>query len=296
LEAEAEPLVSIVTPCFNSARFLEETIQSVLSQDYPHIEYLVMDGGSSDGTLEILERYRGRLRYVSEPDRGQADAINRGFRMTRGPIFSFLNADDTYLPGAISTVVRHMQAHPEAGVVYGEGYHISAIGETISRYPTQPFDPERFERQCYICQPASFLRREVFEAVGMLNPQLDFALDYDLWIRVARRFPMLKIDEYLARSRMHPENKTLGQLNEVFQEVIAVLQRHYGYVPCNWLYGYSEYLISGRDPVFRTARPSLANVGLCVLLGMYYNKLHPLRFASDLYQTAAQVRTGARRP
>src|SRR5579871_3122093 len=110
------PLVSIVTPSLNMGRFLEETILSVLEQDYPHVEYLVMDGGSSDGTLETLRRYDGRLRYISAPDSGQADAVNRGFAQTSGPIFAFLNADDTYLPGALSAVVQAFQDHPEAAV------------------------------------------------------------------------------------------------------------------------------------------------------------------------------------
>ncbi|HZT28239.1 MAG TPA: glycosyltransferase family 2 protein [Bryobacteraceae bacterium] len=289
MEAEQEPVVSIVTPSYNSGRFLEETIQSVLSQDYAHIDYLVMDGGSTDGTREILERYRGRLRYVSERDRGQADAVNRGFRLSRGSVFAFLNADDTYLPGAISTVVRHMREHPEAGVVYGEGYHVTEAGEVINRYPTQVFDPEKFRRQCYICQPAAFLRREAFEAVGLLDAKLHYALDYDLWIRVAQRYPMVKVEEYLARSRMHRQNKTLRHLREVFREVFLVLRRHYGYVPSNWLYGYSAYLVSGEDPVFEVPRPSPANLGLCVLLGLYYNHRHPVQFLKDLLATARQT-------
>jgi len=111
------PLVSIVTPCYNSGRFLEQTIESVLSQDYPRIEYLIVDGGSSDNTREIVQRYRERLQFHSEPDRGTADAINKGFRLSSGTIFAYLNADDIYLPGAVSTVVREFLEHEETAVI-----------------------------------------------------------------------------------------------------------------------------------------------------------------------------------
>ncbi|MGH9628378.1 MAG: glycosyltransferase family 2 protein [Bryobacteraceae bacterium] len=283
------PLVSIVTPSYNMARFLGETIESVLSQDYPHIEYIVMDGGSTDGTVDLLRKYEGRLRYLSEPDKGQGDAVNRGFRLSEGQIFTFLNADDTYLPGAVSAAVRAFEAHPQAGVVYGDAYHVKEGGEIIGPYPTQAFDPERFRTQCYICQPASFLQRDVFERAGMLNPELHFALDYDLWIRISRLAPMRKIDEYLATSRMHENNKTLGQLPRVFEEVFGVLKKHYGYIPANWMYGYGSYRASGQSPALSVPRPTAAGLALTVLLGSYYNKRHLLRYWKDLYTTTAQT-------
>src|SRR5258705_3448382 len=114
------PLVSMVTPSYNAAGFLEETIQSVLSQDYPRIEYIVMDGGSTDGTLDILRKYDGLLQYQSQPDRGQTDAINKGFKLSRGNVFAFLCADDTTLPGAIGTAVRHLQANPGTPGITGD--------------------------------------------------------------------------------------------------------------------------------------------------------------------------------
>ena len=291
MASETKPLVSIVTPCLNAGRFLEETIRSVLAQDYPSIEYLVMDGGSTDESREILERYGGRLQYCSGPDDGQAAAVNRGFLLSRGSIFAFLNADDTYLPGAVSAVVRSMAEHPDVGVVYGEAYHVTEAGQTIGRYPTRAFRREGFRQQCFICQPAAFVRREAFQAAGLLDPTLHFALDYDLWIRMARSCSMLKIDTYLATSRMHRNNKTLGQLRDVFREVFGVLRRHYDYIPCNWLYGYSDYLVTGEAPVFRTPRPSPANLALCFLLGAWYNRRHPLWYGKDLLRTASRTRT-----
>jgi glycosyltransferase involved in cell wall biosynthesis len=187
ISVDEHPVVSIVTPSYNMGQYLEETIQSVLTQDYPRIDYIVMDGGSTDGTLEILKKYEGRLRYQSARDRGQSDAINKGFAISHGSVFTFLNADDTYLPGAVSTAIRHMQAEPTAGVVYGEAYYVDEQGKVIERYPTQPFDPGLLGSRCYICQPASFLWRDVFESVGMINVDQHIALDYDLWVRISTR-------------------------------------------------------------------------------------------------------------
>jgi glycosyltransferase involved in cell wall biosynthesis len=282
------PLVSIVTPSFHSGRFLEETIRSVLAQDYPRIEYLVMDGGSTDETLAILRRYEGRLRYVSAPDHGQADAVNRGFGLTRGSIFAFLNADDTYLPGAVSTAVRAFAEAPEAGVVYGDAWHVGEDGRRISPYPVEPFRPERLPRRCFICQPAAFLRRETFQAAGMLDSSLRFALDYDLWIRIARRFPMKKIDAFLATSRMHEENKTVRQMGAALRETLALLKRHYGYVPYNWLYGYGHHRRTGEMLALRAPRPAIASACFSVALGLRYNWSQPLRYGRDVLATAKE--------
>ena len=226
------PLVSIVTPALNSGEFLEETIQSVLSQDYPRIEYLVMDGGSTDGSLAILERYRDRLRYLSQPDQGTADAINRGFRQCRGDILAWLSADDCYLPGAVAAAAARLAAEPAAAVVYGEGYWVDESGRTLGRYPTAaPYTPAMFCRECSICQPAAFFRREAVEAVGLLDPALHSAFDYDLWIRLSRNYSFTAIPQYLALSRMHNRNKSLGQKGLMFEECIQLLRRHYDYVP-----------------------------------------------------------------
>ena len=127
------PLVTIVTPVYNSVRFLRQTIESVLSQDYPAIEYIVADGGSTDGSIGLLDRYRGRLRYFSEKDDGPSDALHRGFLQARGEIFGWLNADDTYLPGAVRTAVAYLAANPDFEVAYGEGYWIDEDGKVISR-------------------------------------------------------------------------------------------------------------------------------------------------------------------
>jgi len=265
------PLVSIVTPSYNMAAFLEETIQSVLNQDYPHIEYIVIDGGSNDGTLEILRKYEGRLRYLSEPDRGQTDAINKGFHLSRGSVFAFLCADDIYLPGAVSTAVRHLLANPGHAGIYGEGYLIDENGTNLGRYPTREFDPELLKTECFICQPAAFLWRQPFLEAGLMNVDLRCGLDYDLWIRLARRHTLLKVDDYLAASRMHHGAKTLHERAAVFKASIDLLQAHYGYAPYSHIYGYCCALLDPRDGFFEPVPPSLAKYGLALAYGSWRN-------------------------
>ena len=172
------PLVSIVTPSYDQSRYIEDTIRSVLTQDYPNLEYLVLDGGSTDGTVEILKKYEERLRWISEKDRGQADAINKGFQLAKGDILGWLNSDDTYLQGTIRKVVQYFETHPDVGMVYGEGYHVDAQGHRLGRYPTEPFDAQRLQETCFICQPTVFLRAEVFREVGPLDISLLYSPDY----------------------------------------------------------------------------------------------------------------------
>jgi len=281
------PLVSIVTPCLNAARFIDETIQSVLGQDYPAIEYLVMDGGSRDGTLDILRRYQGQLEWRSEPDGGQADAVNRGFTLTRGEIFAFLNADDTYLRGAVSRVVEAFARNPGAAVIYGDAWHMDEKGRRIARYPVEPFQPDGLERRCIICQPAAFMRRQAFAECGGLNAGLRFALDYDLWIRMAPR-GLVKIDAELAQARLHPAAKTVGQTGAAIAETIGVLRRHYGYAPFNWIYGYAHHRLTGQPLASARPRMSMASAGSALALGLGYNWRHPIRFYRDVLASAKE--------
>lgn len=282
------PLVSIVTPCFNAARFLEETIVSVLSQDYPHIEYAVMDGGSTDGTVEILRRYEGRIRWCSAPDNGQADAVNRGFAQTQGEIFAFLNADDTYLPGAIARAVAGFARHPDAAVVYGDAWHVDERGRRLSEYPVEAFDRTRLSRRCIVCQPAAFMRRDAVAAVGVLDTTLHFAIDYDLWIRLAAQYPLVKIEAVLANSRLHSEAKTVRLTASAMRETIALLKRHYGYAPYNWIYGYVHQRLSGQPLANSRPRISLASAGPAFALGFGYNWRHPVRYVHDVLSTARE--------
>ena len=263
------------------AKYLPETIESVLSQDYPRIEYIVMDGGSTDGTLELLPAYGDRLRFTSGKDKGPADAIHRGFQAAHGEIFAWLNADDTYLPGAVRTAVAYFQAHPQIDVVYGEGYWIDEHGAPARRYPTLPFDPKVLERDCFICQPASFFRASAYRRCG-LDPDVDPSFDYDLWIRMTQRgLRFAFIPDYLANSRIHAGALTIRRREKVFHSSMGLLKRHYGYVPFPWVFGYAAYRIDGRDQCFDPLQPSLGKYLASLPLGLRLNPRRPFRFLAE---------------
>ncbi len=281
MDSSGLPLVSIVTPSFNMEAYLPRTIESVLSQNYPNIEYIVMDGGSTDSTLEILKSYGDRLLYFSEPDKGPSDAVHKGFQHAHGDIFAWLGADDLYLPGAVRTGVEALMARPEIDVIYGEGNWIDEHGAVISRYPTLPFDPKDLEWDCFICQPASFMRAAAYRRCG-LDPDVNFSFDYDLWIRMAQqgiRFEM--IPQYLAGSRMHQGAKTINERETVFTASMGLLQRHYGYVPFSWAFGYAAFLRDSRDQFFQPVKYSLCNYLTSLPVGLRLNPAKRARFVGE---------------
>lgn len=229
--SEALPLVSIITPSFNQARFLETTIQSVLGQDYPRFEYIIVDGGSTDGSLEIIKKYSDRLAaWISEPDRGQTDAINKGFKVAKGEILAWLNSDDTYNPGAISSAVDYLNRHPEIGLVYSDMDFIDENGSRIGRFPAALTDLHKLRRgYVHIPQPASFFRAELWNEVGPLDPTFYFAMDYDLWVRLAKRtrFSYQK-GQVWANFRLHSDAKTVAADERCWPEMLRVHYRDGG--------------------------------------------------------------------
>ena len=237
-----QPLVSIVTPSFNQGRFIRRTIDSVLGQTYANIEYLVVDGGSTDETLAVLESYGERLRWLSEADEGQTAAINKGFRRTNGKIVGYLNSDDVLLPDAIAKVVEYLRSHPECDLVYGDADYIDAEDRVTGTYPTADYSFERLMEDCCICQPAAFWRASVTETVGPFDEKVQLAMDYEYWIRVGRSGLVIRhLEEKLARSRLHPETKTLSARSGIFHEIFDVCRRG-GYVSRNYVYGYWDHL------------------------------------------------------
>src|SRR5512146_3340633 len=179
------PLVSIVTPSYNQARFLEATLRSVLEQDYPSIEYLVVDGASTDGSVDIIRGYSDRLAWwVSEKGSGQSEAINKGCRRAKGEMIGWLNSDDIYLQGAIKAAVRAFQAHPQAGLVYGDALAIDAEGREFNLMRARQYAIADLMAFNIICQPAAFMRRSVLEQVSYLNPAYHLLMDNLLWIQM----------------------------------------------------------------------------------------------------------------
>jgi GT2 family glycosyltransferase len=235
------PKVFVVTPSFNQALYLRETIESVLAQDYDNLDYLVMDGGSTDGSVDILRSYGDRVRWVSGPDGGQAAAIARAWSETDADIVAWLNSDDTYLPEAVSKAVAFLESSPDAAMLYGEAWHTDASGRRLYPYPTKPFDRDALAAECFICQPATFIRRDVFKIVRMPDPELRYCMDYDLWIRISRHFHVGQVGAFLATSRLHLANKSLGEREGLLREAMEVSRKHFGSLHPRWKLVYADY-------------------------------------------------------
>jgi glycosyltransferase involved in cell wall biosynthesis len=236
------PLVSIVTPSYNQGRFIRRTIESVLAQTYPNIEYLVVDGASTDETLGILRRHGDRVRWISEPDSGQTEAINKGLRAVSGEIVGYLNSDDVLLPDAIETIVEYFRSHPECDLVYGDAEYIDEEDRVIGTYATADYSFERLMKDCCICQPAAYWRSVIGEVVGPFDEELHYAMDYDHWIRVDRSgFMIQHMQETIAQSRLHPAMKTLCARRAIYREIFHVCRRGGGYISRDYVDGLWSY-------------------------------------------------------
>jgi glycosyltransferase involved in cell wall biosynthesis len=222
-----EPLVSVVVPAMNRANYIGATIDTILRQDYPHIECIVMDGGSRDGTVDILRRYGNKVDWISEPDRGQADAIDRGLRKSKGVICAWLNADDIWWgSNAISQVVAEFAKHPEVDVIYGDCAAIDAKGDRFGdSYVVPGWDLRYAIEQADHCipQPSAFIRRAAFERVGFLNTSLIF-MDRDLWLRIGLAGKIHYMPVCLSAARTH-ENHWHRKYRQAAEEWIATSER-----------------------------------------------------------------------
>src|SRR4030042_3078168 len=224
------PLVPVLTPTCNQGRFLEETIRSVLSQDYPNREYLMVDGGSTDGSSEIIQHYASQLTWwVSEPDQGQTDAINKGFAHAKGEILAWINSDDTYLPGAITHAVESLNLHPEAAMVYGDANLTDEPGNIIGRFPSRQTDLHHLLRgSVHIPQQTAFFRARLWQQVGPLDPSFQFAMDYDLWVRPAQLASLVYSPHLMANFRLHGAGKSSILDDRCYPEMLLVYQREGG--------------------------------------------------------------------
>jgi glycosyltransferase involved in cell wall biosynthesis len=235
-------LISIVTPSYNHVNFIEQTITSVLEQRGVDFEYIIIDGGSTDGTVDIIRRYADRLAYwVSEPDRGQTDAINKGFARAKGDILAWINSDDTYEPGAFAAAAAYLGQHPDVGLVYGDANFINAEGRVTGRFPAAQTDYRRL-RQGYVHVPqqAAFFRAELWRRVGPLDPSFYFAMDYDLWVRLVRLAPLVYLPGLWANFRLHGDAKTITADDRCWPEMLKVHRRDGGSL---FSVIYAKYLI-----------------------------------------------------
>jgi glycosyltransferase involved in cell wall biosynthesis len=262
------PLVSIVTPSYCQGRFIRDTIESVVGQDYPHIEHLIVDGGSTDETAEVAAEYGSQVTWISEKDRGQSDAINKGFRMARGEILCWVNSDDLLLPRAVSRAMAAFEQNADLDAVYGDAYRIDAGGEVLGEFPKAgPFNLWKLIYYSdYIVQPTVFMRRRVLDEVGYLDESLNWGMDWDLFIRLGKRGRIAYIPELQASQREYDETKTasggLPRLRE-----LARIMRRYGrrrYPPAYFAYGIDTWinLLRTRGPAFLTPALSSAATAL----------------------------------
>jgi glycosyltransferase involved in cell wall biosynthesis len=258
----SSPAVTIVTPSYNQGVFIRATIESVLGQDFPDLEYIVMDGGSTDETASIVAEYRSRLTWISEKDRGQSHAINKGFMLAKAPIVAWLNSDDTLLPGAISRAVEAFREAPTVGAIYGEGYLMDREGRITGRFPaTERFNLWKLVHLSdYVLQQSTFFRRVAVEQIGWVDESLHYAMDWDLLIRLGQRFGLHYVPEYLGVLREYGEAKTSSGGKRRVEEIRRVLERHTGqkYAPGYWTYGLDTVQRQWKDTVNAHAPRSLA--------------------------------------
>jgi glycosyltransferase involved in cell wall biosynthesis len=225
------PVVSIITPSYNQAQFLEEAILSVFNQDYPHIQYIIIDGGSTDGSIDVIRKYESRLKYwVSEPDSGQSDAINKGWEKATGDIIAWLNADDSYCPDTFSKVADIFAENPETILVHGAANTYDQSGKDIL-FTSYPFDMDPYDMIAsgggVTTQPSVFIRRSVLDEVGYLNPDLHYIMDWEYWIRIGLHFGnrrFYKTKSILSNNRDWSGTKTNQGWNEICEENRRVLR------------------------------------------------------------------------
>jgi len=259
----SSPRLSIITPSFNQATFIEDTIRSVLDQGYSALEHIVMDGGSTDGTIDILRRFP-HLDWTSEPDRGQTHAVNKGIQRAAGDIIGWINSDDIFLPGAFDAIAATFLDHPTCAVVYGDYHAVDEHGTIL--YSTEGFcgpyeEMIRWWDYTYaIHQPTVFVRRHVIDRVGLLDESYHYAMDYEWWLRIARVFRFERIPRYLATYRMHRDAKTFAPLEQfVYPEQLRASQKHWGRI---WARRYWRYKESYQTYLLKKPKETLHNPAL----------------------------------
>jgi glycosyltransferase involved in cell wall biosynthesis len=260
-------VISIITPSYNQKSFLAQTIESVIGQkgDF-FLDYIIVDGESDDGSIEIIKHYARlldekkwdircrdiRYRWISEKDHGQSDALMKGFLLAEGEILAWLNSDDLYLPGTLQTIAVFFRENHATTLLYGDSLYCDTEGEVIGRYPTESFEFEKLAYFNFICQPSTFFRKEAFKSVGGLDDTLCYAMDYDLFVRIGKQFPCCYLPHIFSKYRLHESSKTMcaEDLYENHEEVLLLAMKHFGWAPLNRIYGSCNQYCQTRLPGF----------------------------------------------
>ena len=299
------PRISIVTPSYNQGQFIEETIRSVLLQGYPNLEYIVIDGQSSDCTLDILRRYQKHFSFwISEPDNGPADAIRKGWKRATGEIIAYLNSDDAYLPGTLFTVARAFREFPETAMLCGNELHIDEAGYVLKQSTITDVTYTSLLELQFIPQPSIFVKREVLTQVGGIDPAIRYVFDFELWLRIARALSVHCIPDVLSVTRWHESTITLKHRPNIGEELVDVIMREMRLNPCRLarierrgfiyqVHRLAMILHLDRHHAFQAARHALWAIALCPdiysgkkIVRKYFKKLRrPMNQMNQLSQT-----------
>lgn len=238
--SSALPKVSIITPSYNQGQYLEETIRSVLAQDYPNLEFIIVDGASKDNSVEIIHKYESHLAWwVSEKDQGHADALNKGFAHATGDIFAWINSDDTYEPGAVAEAAAFLTAHPEVGMVYGDANLIDHSGQVIGKFAAKQTSYRQMLRgSVHIPQATTFYRADLWRQLGPLDLSLFFAFDFNMWVKFAKVSEVRYVPRLWANFRLHEAGKSVLNDDRCYPDMLRVRERELGRGP-SWLYARS---------------------------------------------------------
>ncbi len=227
------PKISIITPSYNQGKFIEKTILSILNQDYKNFEYIIMDGGSTDKTLEILKKYDDKIIWKSEKDNGQSNAINKGLKMATGDIMAYLNSDDTYEPNTFKKVAEFFQNNPDKKWVYGKCKIINEKDQEIRKWITayknlllKNYSYKKLLTENFISQPATFWRKELLDEIGYLNEKEHFCMDYEYWLRIGQKYDAGVINDYLANFRYYSNSKSGSVNKKQFQDELRLAKKY----------------------------------------------------------------------
>lgn len=268
------PVVTVITPAYNQGIFLRDTIESVLSQDYPHIELLVLNDGSTDHTEEILKEYTGRIKWETQQNMGQTPTINKGWSKTDGEIITWLNSDDTFLPGAVKAGVEYLLAHPETGIVFADSLFTEADGKPLHQTrPAPGFRYIDFVSKCEnpISQPSAFIRREIIHKVGDLDPTYYYFMDWDFWLRAGLYYQIDYVHGLWSTYRLHAESKTVSQSRRAAPELE---------------YMYNKFFSRDDIPKEILAIKKKAMMNMCFTSGGYYLRGDDYKSASLMARKA----------